>query len=98
MMRAIAVAILMLGLCASIPTAEARNPRLHSAKADFVRANPCPSTGSHKVRKCPGYVIDHINPLCARGPDAVSNMQWQSIRDARIKDQQERAMCRKRYD
>ena len=41
----------------------------------------------------PGYVVDHIVPLCAGGTDAVSNMQWQSVADAKAKDMRERAMC-----
>jgi hypothetical protein len=36
-----------------------------------------------------------VNPLCAGGPDAVSNMQWQMVHDARIKDRQEWAVCGK---
>jgi hypothetical protein len=28
---------------------------------------------------CPGYVIDHINPLECGGADAPFNMQWQTI-------------------
>ena len=94
--RALVATMVTLALCASMPTAEARNPRSHAAKREFVGAHPCPSTGSHKVRNCPGYIIDHVNPLCAGGPDAASNMQWQTVGDARIKDRQERALCRKR--
>jgi hypothetical protein len=30
---------------------------------------------------------DHIVPLACGGPDAVSNMQWQTAADARAKDQ-----------
>lgn len=41
----------------------------------------------------PGYVIDHIIPLACGGPDAVSNLQWQSIADARAKDRWERRGC-----
>jgi hypothetical protein len=40
-------------------------------------------------------VIDHVNPLCAGGPDHPSNMQWQTVADAKIKDRAERRMCRK---
>ncbi len=28
----------------------------------------------------PGFVVDHILPLCAGGADAVSNMQWQPVK------------------
>jgi hypothetical protein len=41
----------------------------------------------------PGYVVDHIVPLCAGGADAASNMQWQTVEEAKVKDRQERAMC-----
>lgn len=42
----------------------------------------------------PGYVVDHIIPLCAGGPDTPENMQWQSIEDAKKKDRLERSECR----
>ena len=34
----------------------------------------------------PGYVIDHIIPLKRGGCDCPSNMQWQTISDAKAKD------------
>lgn len=42
----------------------------------------------------PGWVVDHIIPLCACGPDTIANMQWQTATDAAIKDAQERQQCR----
>lgn len=42
----------------------------------------------------PGWVVDHIIPLCACGPDTIANMQWQTATDAAIKDAQERKQCR----
>ena len=42
---------------------------------------------------CPGYVIDHVNPLECGGADAPSNMQWQTIADGKAKDKTER-LCR----
>jgi hypothetical protein len=36
---------------------------------------------------------DHIVPLACGGPDTVSNLQWQTIRDARAKDTWERKAC-----
>lgn len=41
----------------------------------------------------PGYVIDHIIPLCAGGADAPSNMQWQELAASYRKDVFERALC-----
>ena len=69
--------------------ADARQPRSHSAKATFQRLYHCPSTGKARG-PCPGYVIDHVTPLCAGGADDPLNMQWQTIREAKIKDREER--------
>lgn len=69
--------------------------RDHAARAAFIRSTPCPATGSPKAHHaCPGYVVDHIVPLCAGGPDRPENMQWQSVEDAKVKDREERRMCR----
>jgi hypothetical protein len=38
----------------------------------------------------PGYVIDHITPLAKGGKDVPSNMQWQTVAEARTKDKVER--------
>lgn len=73
--------------------AHASTPRSHSAKAEFQRANACPSTGARRG-PCPGYVIDHIDPLCNGGADSAVNMQWQTIADAKTKDHWERQLCR----
>jgi hypothetical protein len=42
----------------------------------------------------PGYVIDHIVPLACGGIDAPSNMQWQTVAEAKAKDRTERVGCR----
>jgi hypothetical protein len=44
---------------------------------NFKREHPCPSNG-RASGSCPGYVIDHINPLECGGADAPFNMQWQT--------------------
>ena len=74
---------------------DAKTNRSSKTKADFQRANPCPSTG-RRIGPCPGYVKDHIKPLGCSGADAPSNMQWQTKADARAKDRMERKNCESR--
>jgi hypothetical protein len=67
-------------------------PRSAAARREFVRNHPCPAT--HKTTgACPGYVVDHIVPLACGGVDAPSNMQWQTVEEAKRKDRTERAGC-----
>lgn len=89
MIRAAALVALALLLPAA---AEAKTHRSPAQVAAFKRANPCPSTGARRG-SCPGYVVDHVKPLCAGGPDHPSNMQWQTVADAREKDRWERRVC-----
>jgi hypothetical protein len=63
----------------------ARDPR---ARNEFKRTHPCPATGQ-SGGSCPGYVIDHIQPLKHGGADTPANMQWQSKDAAKIKDRME---------
>lgn len=69
--------------------------RSAAARAAFVRENPCPAVGA-EGRRCPGYVVDHVVPLCLGGEDAPRNMQWQAVREAREKDREEWRACRAR--
>jgi len=41
----------------------------------------------------PGWVIDHLVPMCAGGPDDVANLQWQDRTASYRKDVFERALC-----
>jgi hypothetical protein len=68
-----------------------RIKRSQSAKNAFKHDHPCPSTGRNSG-SCPGYVIDHVNPLECGGADAA-NMQWQTVAEGRVKDKTER-YCR----
>jgi len=67
--------------------------RSAAAKNEFKRGRPCPSTG-RSSGPCPGYVIDHVNPLACGGADAPGNMQWQTTAAAKAKDKTERIGCR----
>lgn len=81
-----------LALALSSADVDARQPRSHSAKATFQRLYHCPSTDKPRG-PCPGYIIDHVIPLCAGGADDPLNMQWQTIAEAKIKDREERRQC-----
>lgn len=71
---------------------DGRIKRSEAAKDDFKQANPCPSNG-RRSGPCPGYVIDHINPLACGGADDPGNMQWQTMEAAKEKDKWERDGC-----
>lgn len=63
-----------------------RIQRSASARHAFAR-----QTGFPNGR--PGFVVDHIVPLACGGADAPSNMQWQTVEQARLKDKTERMGC-----
>ena len=62
--------------------------RSKAARDAFMRSHPCPANG-HTHGACPGYVVDHIVALKRGGPDAPSNMQWQTVEAAKAKDKWE---------
>jgi hypothetical protein len=73
--------------------ADARIQRSAAEVLAFKRHNPCPSTGLHRG-SCPGYQVDHVQPLCSGGPDTRENMQWLSVSDHRVKTRQDVRVCR----
>ena len=80
----------MVGTLALAPSpAPAKTYRSLEVKHAFQRLHPCPSTG-RTTGACPGYIKDHIRALDCGGPDAVSNMQWQTVAEAKAKDKWER--------
>lgn len=85
--------MILIVLFGSIGSIDAKTNRDHSQRAAFMRMNPCPATGKGRGA-CPGYVVDHINPLACGGADAPSNMQWQSVAEGKSKDKWERKRCR----
>ena len=105
MIRLLAIVVLLTSVAAaaehrteprSKPRDEARAQRSRTAPAprsaanrrEFQRLHPCPSTGQ-PTGSCTGYVVDHIIPLKRGGLDAPSNMQWQTIAEAKAKDRVE---------
>ena len=72
---------------------DGRIHRSERVRRHFQRLNPCPSNG-RTAGACPGYVKDHVIPLCACGSDSVANLQWQTVADAKEKDRLERAQCK----
>jgi len=80
----------LLFLLALTAGADARDPKQVRL---FRAANPCPATGK-TAGACPGWVVDHVVPLCAGGADAPVNMQWQSKPESLVKDRWERRQCR----
>lgn len=95
MFQRIVAAIFVIGLLSVIltPPADA-GERSRSARAEFVKANPCPVHGK-RSGACPGYVVDHVQPLACGGVDHPDNMQWQTKADAAAKDRLERKGCEK---
>jgi hypothetical protein len=82
-----------LAVCVVLPiSASAKEHRSASVKREFQLTHPCPATG-RTSGACPGYVKGHVLPLACGGLDAVSNLQWQTIRDAKAKDKWETKSC-----
>ena len=60
--------------------------RSQVAKDDFMRQTGHP-------HGWPGHVVDHVVPLACGGADSPSNMQWQTVGEAKAKDKVERKGC-----
>lgn len=85
--------LLLTALCFAFPSYAAKKHTSTTEKRHFAAAHPCPGTGK-PVPSCPGYVLDHVVPLCAGGEDKATNMQWQEVGPASYKDKIEWAYCR----
>lgn len=87
--------LLALAISLAMGAADARIPRSSAAVAAFKRANPCPLNDARRGA-CPGYEVDHIQPLCASGPDVPDNMQWLTHAEHRQKTKVDVMRCRLR--
>lgn len=76
-----------------VSAADASPQRSAAEVLAFKRANPCPSTQLRRGA-CPGFEVDHANPLCAGGADTRDNMQWLTIKEHRMKTRSDVRMCR----
>lgn len=74
----------------SVSNSALRDPKQAAA---FRRLKACPATGQIQ-KSCPGYVVDHIMPLCAGGLDSPDNMMWMTVEDGKKKDRVEDKLCR----
>jgi hypothetical protein len=80
---------LFAGLTALAAGGEIHAPKRSAAqRAAFVSTHPCPANG-HRTGACPGWVVDHVIALACGGADAPSNMQWQTVAEAKAKDRVE---------
>lgn len=68
-------------------------PRSAAVRAEFRKANPCPSTG-RLTGACPGWQIDHMHPLCSGGVDQLDNLNWIRTEDHKRKTRQDVKACR----
>lgn len=89
----IRTAIVLVAACALSMGAEAKSERSAAEVLAFKRQNPCPSTQLRRGA-CPGYQVDHVQPLCSGGPDTVANMQWLTVEAHRAKTRQDLRVCR----
>ena len=67
--------------------------RSPAARAEFVKANPCPANGKTRGA-CPGWEVDHVVPLKCGGQDDPANMQWLTVEAHKRKTAAEAKNCR----
>lgn len=64
-----------------------------AAPAAFRKLVACPSTHQF-TGPCPGWIMDHLHSLECGGLDVPENLWWQTVAEARLKDQQEKQCWR----
>lgn len=88
-----AIIALLMAVCALSTGVSAKIHRDHAPLRAFVNQQACPATGLHRL-PCPGWQIDHIEPLCAGGADAVENLQWLTTQEHKWKTRTDVRVCR----
>jgi hypothetical protein len=88
----IAALVLLVAAAVALPCTAA-DSRSFRAEVLFRLQNPCPATGESRG-ECKGYVIDRVIPVACGGAEDPSNMQWQTLAQAREKDRWEKIGCR----
>lgn len=78
--------------CVPVRTGDGKIKRSSYQALKFRKTHACPATGTVD-KSCPGFIIDHIVPLCACGPDLPSNMQWQTLAASDLKNIEEDKLC-----
>jgi len=67
-MKNLGAVLVMLAAATMAFPSYATTQRDPAVRKDFQRTHPCPS--NHETSgPCPGWVVDHIVPLCAGGAD-----------------------------
>jgi hypothetical protein len=87
-------AIFLIAACALSTGATAEYARSKKVLREFVNLQACPSTGQHRL-PCPGWQIDHIDPLKCLGLDDTTNLQWLTVAEHKAKTKREAKLCRK---
>lgn len=82
--------LVLVALLLAIGGAAARDA---SVIREFRKANPCPATGK-TTGACPGWQVDHADPLCAGGEDRIQNLQWLSTEQHKWKTRSDIRLCR----
>lgn len=85
--------LIFLALQPAFAAEPVQDTRHRSTRAAFQHEHPCPLNGK-KTGACPGFVGDHITPLCAGGPDTTANLRWADSFTAARRDKEEWALCR----
>jgi hypothetical protein len=87
--------LILAALAVALPALAADRSRV--LRAEFMRENPCPSTGK-TAGACPGWQVDHAVPLCLGGQavDTKANLRWIEIEPHKAKTREDVRLCRAR--